>query len=407
MKHLHLNPVRRLAATLLVALLVPLGAWAQQYDFTAEVDGNTLYFKITDATNHYVSVVSPSSNSWYGFTKPTGAISLPASVTNEATTYTLTAVGNFAFYDCTDVTAVTIPSAVKSIGNYAFQNTSISALEVDIETIGTRAFSGNKSLASLTIGPNVKSIDGYAFENCTALESVTYNATACEPTSGAQYSYIFYGCNHAATLTIGAGVTSLPNYLFRGFTGLKEVTIPATVTALGRYVFADCNLDRLVIEDSTTPLSYNGQYAPFYGDAAWSGDHYNYTGCKITSAYIGRQLNNTYDTTNPTYMRFANYIENLELGANVTDISRQFYTTGGLQNITVNHTTPIAIADDAFCNTEGMSYTGGNQYGTATLWVPAGKRSAYAAADGWKNFSEIRPTHFIVNLTATKGGTLA
>ena len=106
---------------------------------------------------------------------------------------------------------VTIPSAVKSIGNYAFQNTSISALEVDIETIGMRAFSGNKSLASLTIGPNVKSIDGYAFENCAALESVTYNATACEPTSGAQYSYIFYGCNHAATLTIGAGVTSLPN----------------------------------------------------------------------------------------------------------------------------------------------------------------------------------------------------
>ena len=117
MKHLHLNPVRRLAATLLVALLVPLGAWAQQYDFTAEVDGNTLYFKITDATNHYVSVVSPSSNSWYGFTKPTGAISLPASVTNEATTYTLTAVGNFAFYDCTDVTAVTILQEIKGVWN--------------------------------------------------------------------------------------------------------------------------------------------------------------------------------------------------------------------------------------------------------------------------------------------------
>ena len=142
MKHLDFNHIRRLAATLLVALLVPLGAWAQQYDFTATVDGNTLYFKITDATNHYVSVVSPSSSGWYNFTKPTGAVNLPATVTNESTDYTLTAIGNYAFSECADVTGISLPNTVKTIGYNAFQHTGLTSLDLDIETIGGNAFTG-------------------------------------------------------------------------------------------------------------------------------------------------------------------------------------------------------------------------------------------------------------------------
>lgn len=428
MKHLHLTHIRRLAATLLVALLVPLGAWAQQYDFTATVDGNTLYFKITDATNHYVSVVSPTSTSWGSFTSPTGAVNLPATVTNESTDYTLTAIGNYAFRGCTGMTDLSLPNTVKTIGSNAFDGAGLTSLDLDIETIGYSAFYDCKSLTTLTIGPNVKSIDYYAFRGCTALESVTYNATEGTTTSSVSSNGVFSGCTHAATLTIGSGVTNLPNYLFRDFTGLNEVanwggvttigngtfrgtgfttlTIPAQVTSLGRNAFYSCTLDRLVIADSETALEYTGQYPPFDGTATWSSDHYNYTNGTIKSAYIGRQLNNTYNTTYPSYMKFANYIEQLELDTNVTDINQQFFATGGLQGITVRHTTPITIADNAFCNTEGTSYTGGNQYGTAILWVPAGTRSAYKAADGWKNFTDIRPSHFLISMTATKRGKL-
>ena len=54
-------------AVLFLLMLSAIGltnAFGQQYDFAASVSDNTLYFKITDNTNHYVQVVSPESYSW-------------------------------------------------------------------------------------------------------------------------------------------------------------------------------------------------------------------------------------------------------------------------------------------------------------------------------------------------------
>ena len=65
----------------------------------------------------------------------------------------ITAIGDYAFYNCKALKSVTIPDSVTSIGGYAFYNC--------------------KALESVTIPDSVTSIGGYAFYDCGALESIT------------------------------------------------------------------------------------------------------------------------------------------------------------------------------------------------------------------------------------------
>ena len=49
-----------------------------------------------------------------------GNVVIPKSVVYEGNTYSVTSIGNSAFYGCSGLTSVTIPNSVTSIGNYAF-----------------------------------------------------------------------------------------------------------------------------------------------------------------------------------------------------------------------------------------------------------------------------------------------
>ena len=94
--------------TLAVALLAATGAWAQT-TFTAD----NLKYTVTDAATHTVELT--------GYvTKPTGALTIPATVTNESTEYSVTSIGDEAFYLCDALTEVTISDGVISIGQHAF-----------------------------------------------------------------------------------------------------------------------------------------------------------------------------------------------------------------------------------------------------------------------------------------------
>lgn len=76
---------RKRKCFLIILLLFAAGMTRMfAYDFSAVCEtGQTLYYNIIDADNHYVALTCPGEvgyNGWEGFTKPTGNIILPESV---------------------------------------------------------------------------------------------------------------------------------------------------------------------------------------------------------------------------------------------------------------------------------------------------------------------------------------
>ncbi len=103
----------------------------------------------------------------------------------------VTAIESCAFYGQENLSSITIPKAVKSIGNSAFSNTGLSSitLSTGITKIGENAFAGCDALTSVVIPNTVKSIASEAFSDCTFLTSITIPDTV---TSIGEHAFI--GC---------------------------------------------------------------------------------------------------------------------------------------------------------------------------------------------------------------------
>ena len=105
---------------LLLVLLLPSTATANNtttYDF--KVDG--IYYNITSSTNKTVEVTYIGYDEDYIiYSNYCGSVTIPKTVTNNGTTYSVTSIGNHAFSRCRGLTSVIIPESVTSIGSWAF-----------------------------------------------------------------------------------------------------------------------------------------------------------------------------------------------------------------------------------------------------------------------------------------------
>ena len=101
-------------------------------------------------------------------------------------------IADKAFYDCRDLTSVTIPGSVTSIGYSAFGYcTGLTSITIpdSVTSIVGSAFAGCTSLKSVIIGDSVTLIGGFTFSGCTSLTSITFNGTK------AQWNAISKGSN--------------------------------------------------------------------------------------------------------------------------------------------------------------------------------------------------------------------
>ena len=125
--------------TLILSMFFSISASAD----VVEVDG--IYYNLISSKGNVVEVTK-------GDKKYEGDITIPSSINVNEEEYTVTSIGNDAFYRCSGLTSVTIPNSVKSIGELAFYNCS--------------------GLTSVAIPDSVTSIGGWAFELCENIENV-------------------------------------------------------------------------------------------------------------------------------------------------------------------------------------------------------------------------------------------
>ena len=141
-----------LVAMLLSFALTPTSA----YDF--EVDG--ICYNVLSEADRTCEVDSGSHS---------GNITIPEKVTYNTTTYSVTEIGSYAFWDCSGLTSITIPNSVTTIGFSAFQGCSgLTSVTIpnSVTEIGAYAFFGCKGLTSVTIPNSVTTIGDAAFYSC-------------------------------------------------------------------------------------------------------------------------------------------------------------------------------------------------------------------------------------------------
>lgn len=108
-----------------------------------------------------------------------------------------------AFYDCVELTGITLPDSVTGIGD--------------------GAFSGCTGLSNVTFGNGLTSIGTNAFRQCVALTSVTLPNSVTSIGDSA-----FYVCDALASITIPNSVTSIGDSAFVGCIGLTSIRYTGT-----------------------------------------------------------------------------------------------------------------------------------------------------------------------------------
>jgi len=133
----------------------------------------------TSLTNITVNNGNPAYSSLAGvlFNKSqTTLLQYPGGKTNSYYTIpgSITNIEGSAFYDCANLTNVTIPNSVTSIGPYAFSGTGLANVTIpaSVTSIDELAFSWCTSLTSVTILNRVTSIGWDAFLDCSNLTNI-------------------------------------------------------------------------------------------------------------------------------------------------------------------------------------------------------------------------------------------
>ena len=367
MKNLLINRALAAKTTKLFTLLLAVAASVGTMFASTKI--GDLYYNL-DATNQTAEVT-------YIYTSYSGDIIIPASVTYNEITYSVTSIGEHAFYNCSGLTSVTIPNSVTSIGDDAFYGcTGLTSVNItDIAAWCNIAFSSyisnplyyakhlyvnNVEVTNLVIPEGVTSIGERAFQNCSGLTSVTI------PNSVTSIGdYAFYECYRLTSVTIGNSVTSIGKYAFYKCRSLTSVTIPNSVTSIGGWAFYHCTgLTSVTIPNSVTSI----------GELAFAGC----SGLTSIEAPAGFFDVPEGDLTGYTKILNQVTVNGGELTENALLFINRSYKT--LQTLDVSGVTNTEFADEAF---KGC-------YNLQQLVLPAGlQKVGYMMVAGCKNLQSI------------------
>ncbi len=248
----------------------------------------------------------------------------------------VTTIGNFAFSNLKNLQGGTIWSytrgkwKLKSIGNYAFNNTNLGGIPAfkTVSKIGARAFMNSGLVGTITIPKNCKSLGVYAFANNPMTKVALNSKIKSIP------NYCFYACALTG-VTIPKQVKSIGQWAFAGNEYLKAVTFGKNVSSIGQYAFYYClSLDNVVLPAKVKAISaYTFDYCT------------NLKTIKLPSKLkaIGTAA-----------FLYCSNLQSIAIPGTVTSISNSAFSASGLTSVRIPGSVKT-IGTDAFYNCSKLS----------------------------------------------------
>lgn len=397
--------------------------WEAKSGTQARVDG--IYYVLdgltgtATVTNKTYDGSDNGSNSYSNVNN--NAIVIPESFTidenGEATTYTVIAIDDKAFYGSTEILSVKIPASVTEIGSQAFDRctklkevtvaeqskyfyasegvlynklqtelyfcpktkTGTYALPEYVEKIHDFAFYGCKELTAITLPDELTEIGSCAFMGCTGLQSINIpselkiigsnafrNASALSSnivisgTLSEIASNAFQDCKKLSNITILNGVTTIADNAFSGCTSLKSIELPTSISTLGISAFENTGLTSINIPNSITEIPASA-----------------FARCKLTSITLSEGLK---AIRNTAFYDNGTTINEVRIPESVTTIDNfAFYGTNVI-NFYINNTpNRIAIGESSPFQATKIS---------TTIHVFSMMKSIFQNATNWSKYKD-------------------
>ena len=422
----------------LTLLLLTLIASTATHAYDAKINGICYNLNNTART----AEVAPADNT----SVYSGEVEIPESFTYNSITYKVTAIGDYAFRKCTNLTGIVIPSTVASFGQDAFYDCTglkyaISLIEKPFEIPKYTFYynspsEGVKPLSCMlfVVGSssqlyNWKRYDGWnvnlysddsEFSNDvdgvkTKFRVISVKEKTCKlydgfgaiPTSttgvyvipekscGLAVTGIGYGafmdCNRLTGVIIPNTITDIDIIPFMNCTGLTSITIPSSVNSIRGAMFKLTNIKEVKVDEA------NGVYD--------SRDNCN----AVIETSTNTLVSGCKATTIPNSVTAIADLAFEGTGIEAIDIPEQVTTIGTAAFRYCDKLVSIIIpsgvtkiGSEAFRNCQSLSsvtmmcsqpidieeYTFSTR-ANATLYIPAGSKAAYQSANYWKEFKEI------------------
>ncbi|MDE5829990.1 MAG: leucine-rich repeat protein [Duncaniella sp.] len=240
-----------------------------------------------------------------------------------------------------------------------------SGKEYRVTKIGYQSFTKNKNITSVSLPNTILSIGESAFEYCSAIIGeikLPKSLTEIGPSAFAECTGI------TGTIHIPAGVTSVPASAFKRCSGITEVILSKSVSSVGNFAFAQDSKLSKIISLAVTPPTITAQ--TFYSIASGTKVYVpeaGSAGYKSATGWKSLSINNMIDCESVTLSSTSLSMNDKETKTLIATITPENVTLPLIEWISSDNT--VATVDD-----EGAVTAVGN--GEAMITATCGSASA-------------------------------